>query len=139
MLLMVPGDSEHGFCAETASIWQLIGVGLRIFMIIIPIVLIILGVKDLGQAVVSNEEKQINKTMKKFGIRVVAAVAIFFVPNIIGYLFTLIGGFTDAKDDYRICSKCIAHPLQKGKQTDTDTCQYYIDHSDGGASGVPKN
>lgn len=133
MLIMVPGESGAGFCANTANIWQLVGIGFLIFRIVIPIILIILGAKDLGQAVISNDEKEVSKSAKKFGMRVVAAVAVFFIPTLVGYVFTLIGEFSDAKDDYKICSTCITKPTSKKS---VGSCNYYIDLQ--GLKGIPE-
>ena len=71
-----PGSvgSSAGFCANTASIWQLVGVVLLIFKIVIPIILIILGMIDLGKAVISSDEKAIQKSAKTLAFRIIAAV-----------------------------------------------------------------
>ena len=71
------------FCAETANIWRLVGYFLMVFKIAIPIILIVLGMIDLGKAVISSDDKAISKSIKSLAMRVVAAVCIFFVPTII--------------------------------------------------------
>ena len=53
------------FCASTANIWQLIGYVLLVFKIVIPILLIVFGMLDLGKAVVASKDDEIKKSIKK--------------------------------------------------------------------------
>ena len=50
---ITPGDYNSGFCANTANIWQIVGIILLVVKIVIPILLIIWGMLDLGKAVVA--------------------------------------------------------------------------------------
>ncbi len=118
----------NGFCARTADIWQLVGVILLIFKIVIPIILIVLGMIDLGKAVVSSDEKAIQKSAKTLGLRIVAAVCIFFVPSLISFVFSVISAFNnDVKADFDVCKTCIVHP---NKKEGTGTCSYYVGQID---------
>ena len=45
------------FCYKTANIWQIIGYVFLILKIIITLILIILGIIDVGKAVISSDEK----------------------------------------------------------------------------------
>lgn len=100
------------FCKDTAEIWQLVGQFLLVFKIVIPIILIVLGMIDLGKAVISSDEKAISKSAKSLALRIVAAVVIFFIPTLIGAVFKLVGQFkTDEyQQDYEICKTCITKP-----------------------------
>ena len=74
------GQGVGGFCWQSAAVWQFVGVLLLVFKIVIPIILIVLGAVDLGKAVISDKEEAINKQIKIFTRRLIAAVAIFFIP-----------------------------------------------------------
>lgn len=102
------------FCAQTSDIWRTIGYFLLVFKIVIPIILIILGMVDLGKAVISSDDKAISKAAKSLLMRVIAAVAIFFVPTIVSFVIQLVGG---TEGDYDVCAKCISSP---GGETCTD-------------------
>ena len=39
-----------GFCSQTANIWQVLGYVVMIFKIVIPLLLIVFGMVDLGKA-----------------------------------------------------------------------------------------
>ena len=100
-----------GFCANTANIWQLVGYALLVFKIVIPIILIVMGMLDLGKAVVASKADEVKKATTSLALRAVAVVVIFLIPTIISFLIGIIGGFTqEAKDDYKICSSCITNP-----------------------------
>lgn len=63
----------------------------------IPIILIILGMLDLGKAVVASKEDEIKSAQKLLIKRAIYAVAIFFVVLIVQLVFGLL---SNAGDDY---------------------------------------
>ncbi len=96
------------FCTGTKSIWALIGKVLFIFKIVIPILIIIFGMMDLGKAVVAAKDDEIKKAVKMLAMRAVAGVIIFFIPTLIGFVFKIVDGFSDVQNDYDVCAKCIS-------------------------------
>ncbi|MEG1009517.1 MAG: hypothetical protein RSF67_06885 [Clostridia bacterium] len=111
MLFMVVGEAANGFCSGTADLWQFVGMILLVFKIVIPIILIVLGMIDLGKAVISSDDKSINKAAKALAMRVIAGMLIFFIPSVISFVFTLVSAFnTDLKSDYDVCKNCITNP-----------------------------
>lgn len=106
------GTLRNGFCAASADIWQVVGWILLVFKIVIPVILIIMGMIDLGKAVVAGKDDEIKKYTKSLAIRGVSAVLIFFIPTIIGLIMGLVGNFSSsgAEADYNVCKKCITNP-----------------------------
>ena len=124
MLLL---DTASQFCHDTARIWGLLGYVVLVIKIAIPLILIILGMIDLGKAVISSEDKAVSKSATKLLWRVIAAIVIFFIPTIVSAVFALIGSFqSELADDYKICRECIEHP-RKGSSSEEGTCRYYVD------------
>ena len=111
------------FCEGSAEIWQIVGWFLFVVKIVIPIILIILGMLDLGKAVVASDDKAIQKSAKSFLMRVIAAVAVFLIPTVVGLVFKMIGSFTDAQSQYDICKACITAP-------GSESCTQYITGTD---------
>lgn len=111
MLLAEVGTSS-GFCRESAGMWQVVGWILLVFKIVIPIMLIILGMIDLGKAVVASKDDEIKKSIKSLAMRAIAAVVIFFIPTLITIVMGLVSNFASsgAKADYEVCRKCITNP-----------------------------
>ncbi len=107
MLIMVPS-----ICSELWEVWQIIGWVLFVFKIVIPLIIILFGVIDLGKAVVASKDDEIKKSVKSLAMRAVAGIVIFFVPIIVGAVFSLVTEFTEEpyKTEYGICATCISHP-----------------------------
>lgn len=107
MLIMAPnlcGD-------EMGQFWQVIGWVLWIFKIVIPVLIIVFGMIDLGKAVVASKDDEIKKAMKSLAMRAVAGVVIFFIPALVGVIFSMVENFnTQVKGQYDICKKCIVNP-----------------------------
>jgi len=114
-----PGVEGIGFCANTANVWQIVGYALLVFKIVIPILLIIWGMLDLGKAVIAAKDDEIKKATKSLAFRAISAVVIFFIPTIVGMLLGLISNFSSsgAKADWDDCRKCITNP-------NGDDCSY---------------
>lgn len=102
-----------GFCYKTASIWQLIGYAFLVLKIVVPLIIIILGIVSLSQAIISNDEKQINKMAISLIKKIVLGAFIFFIPLIVSAMFSLLGLFIDFKSDFLNCLNCITAPRRK--------------------------
>ena len=123
-----PGNS-YGFCANTANIWQIAGYILLVFKIIIPILLIVWGMLDLGKAVVAAKDDEIKKATKSLAFRALAGVLIFFIPTIVSVIIGMVSNFADsgAKEDYNVCRACLTNPY------DGECDSYAQDAWNGGA------
>lgn len=107
------------FCYRTADVWQFVGQIIFILKILIPIVIIVFGMIDLGRAVVDSDEKIMSKALKLLFKRIVIGIAIFFVPIIIKVVFGMILGFSEEmKNDAWNCVACLTDPYN---ETDCDT------------------
>lgn len=104
------GREAIGFCANSANIWQVVGYVLLVFKIVIPILLIIFGIMDLGKAVVGSKDDEVKKSIRSLAMRAIAAAVIFFIPTLVSLIFGLISTFGELKDDFDICRKCITSP-----------------------------
>ncbi|MBQ6686936.1 MAG: hypothetical protein IJN03_00240 [Bacilli bacterium] len=115
-MLIMAGANQ--FCADTWEIWQFVGYILMIFKIVIPLLLLILGMFDLGKAVVASDDKAIKKATTQLAYRAVAAIVIFFVPTIIGFVFSIVNGFNNdaaVKANYTKCKDCLVSPTNNTK------------------------
>ena len=102
------------FCKDTAVIWQFIGYIMMIFKIVIPLLLLIFGMFDLGKAVVASDDKAISKATQALVKRAAAAIIIFFIPTLVGFIFSIVAGFDeDIKKNYTVCKECIVSPTKE--------------------------
>ncbi len=95
------------FCAETANIWKVLGWVVFIMKIVIPLLLIIFGMLDLGKAVISSDEKAMSKAVGTLIKRFIAAVVVFFVPSLVSALFNVLVGINFSSEDSSICITCV--------------------------------
>ena len=107
--------TENGFCKATANVWQILGYVLLVFKIVIPLLLIIYGIIDLGKAVIASKDDEIKKATTSLTKRAIAAVVIFLLPTIVSFIMGIISDFNDRKADFDICKKCITNPGGKGE------------------------
>ncbi len=91
------------FCSETIEIWRLVGKILNVFKIVIPLLVIIYGMIDLGKAVVASKDDEIKKAAKQLLIRIIAGICVFFVPTIVAFAF----GLANNTPDGTVCVNCI--------------------------------
>ncbi len=79
-------------CSVLMPVIRLIKHGLiPIIQIGIPIILIVLGMFDLGKAVVASKEDEIKAAQKLLIKRVIYAIAIFFVVFLVNAVFSIVG------------------------------------------------
>ena len=104
------GSETGGFCASSANIWQTVGYILMVFKIVIPILLIVFGMIDLGKAVIASKDDEIKKPTKSLMFRAISAVIIFFIPTLVGVIMGIVGNFSSVRDDFNVCKSCIADP-----------------------------
>ena len=102
----VSGEASE-FCSDTSPIWRFAGYILYMIKIIVPLIIIVLGIIDLFKAVTSNDEKAISKAAFAVGKRIIMGVAIFFVPTIVSFVFSLVAA---DKSNYKTCVDCLLHP-----------------------------
>ena len=99
-----------GFCSQTANIWQVLGYVVVIFKIVIPLLLIIFGMIDLGKAVISSDDKAISKAVSQLVRRFIAAIVVFFIPTIVSALFNALSIMSESEQaDYNVCVQCVTN------------------------------
>ncbi len=96
-----------GFCTNTSNIWSILGYIVMVFKIIIPLLLIVFGMVDLGKAVVSSDEKAISKAVSTLIKRFIAAVVVFFIPTLVSAIFNVLGILNSS--EYNTCVQCVTN------------------------------
>lgn len=70
----------------------IISLAVNIIKIVVPILLIIWGMLDLGKAVMAQKEDEIKKGQQTFIKRIVAAAIVFFIVTIVQLVVDLVAG-----------------------------------------------
>ena len=97
-----------GICDDLAPLISLVKNGIiPLIQIGIPIILIILGMFDLGKAVMASKEDEIKSAQKLLIKRAIYAVAIFFVVLLVQLVFGLVAdnsaGAANAATNWTSC------------------------------------
>ncbi len=90
-------------CSNLAPFLQIVGYVVTIFKIVIPILLIIFGMLDVGKAVIASKPDEVTKSIKGFAMRCIAGILVFFLPSIVAVLLDAVAqtngsDVTDTKD-----------------------------------------
>ena len=101
------------FCTGLSPFLQLVGSVLHIFKILIPLILIIVCIIDIGKIILSSKNE--NKgAFKNMVMRIIACVLLFFVPAIFMLIFGFVSGYNKVKEesgiDYSVCYDCLFFP-----------------------------
>ena len=109
-MLILDTISGQTFCETTAPLWGLLGIAITAIKVVIPIILIVMGMLDMGKAVTSGKDDEVKKQLKVFLFRAIAAILVFFVPTIVGMIMQAVNSATksDATKDtcgYKDCIK----------------------------------
>lgn len=73
---------------------------------VIPVILIVLGMIDLGKAVTSNDEKQMKEAQKTLIKRVIYAVLVLFIVAIVRFVFSALAPTDESKTKVSGCINC---------------------------------
>jgi hypothetical protein len=73
---------------------------------VIPVILIVLGMIDLGKAVTSNDEKQMKEAQKTLIKRVIYAVLVLFIVAIVRFVFSALAPDDNSKKSVSGCINC---------------------------------
>ena len=93
---------------DIATIPKLTSTVVTIIQWVIPVILIVLGMMDLGKAVTSNDEKQMKEAQKTLIKRVIYAVLVLFIVAIVRFVFSALAPDTNANGNTKnTISGCI--------------------------------
>lgn len=102
------------FCSEekVMNATRTVGYFLYIARLFIPLIVAVMGMRDLFRAVTGGDEKSAGQAAKKLGIRIAIGLAVFFVPAILHAVLTAIDDFNAILGDYKICELCLLDPFK---------------------------
>ena len=92
------GSTSCGDVCVPDSILDIIRTVVNIIKIGVPVILIILGMIDMGKAVATQKEEEIKKGQKTLMSRCIAAAIVFFVVSIVTLLVNIIDSSSKNQD-----------------------------------------
>ena len=100
-------------CDENSikTVMRLFGYVLLIARVAVPLIIIGLGTFDLAKSVIDKDEKSLTKQIKQLGIRILAGLIVFFVPNIVAVVFSMSDKLNIIETgQYKTCADCLLKP-----------------------------
>lgn len=94
------------YCADIAPIINLIKKGIiPVFQIVIPIIIILFGMIDLGKAVIASKDDEIKKAQGMLIKRIIYGVVIFLLVFLVTAVFNIFVSSTGVSEgnDWRAC------------------------------------
>lgn len=102
----------NDFCTKMSGMLKIVGWVVTVFKFVIPLIIVIYGMIDLGKAVVASKDDEIKKAAKQIGIRLAAGILIFFIPSLVMLVFGWISEYNNLMSDaeFQVCEACILKP-----------------------------
>lgn len=99
---------------DIRKVLKIFGYIILIAKVAVPLIIIGFGTFDLFKSVVDKDEKSLGKQVKQLGIRVVAGIIVFFIPNFVNALF----GISDKLNiietaQFKTCASCLLDPTNE--------------------------
>lgn len=116
---VVAATDWENICADAniKKTVQTVGYVIQLIKWIVPMLIIVLGMVDLGKAVISNDDKAIPKASKALIRRFIAGIVVFFIPTILLASLNMISNFSKSNTTkagtgtFINCSKCLFDPF----------------------------
>lgn len=139
-------DTDMEFCLDTSAIWQFVGYILLALKTIVPLVIIIFGIIDLAKAVASSDDKAVTKATSSIVKRIIMGIAIFFIPTIVSFVFSMLKNAAPIISGAEECQVCLLRPTSEDcedyvstAETNRDKRKEYTYNKENGSEGEPSN
>lgn len=89
------------------KVMKIISIIFIILKILVPLILIVTGIIELSKSVISEDDKELSKSLTTFVTKLLVGICIFFLPSVMSSFVDLIDGSQEVKSDFAVCTKCI--------------------------------
>lgn len=110
-------------CTTLKPFLNIVGYVVIIVKIVVPILLVVFGMLDVGKSVIASKPDEVTKNLKSFAMRCIAAVLIFFIPSIVSVLINAVaetgqsgeatGDNSNANSNWLTCWQYVLKPGSK--------------------------
>ncbi len=107
MYFLEQTTTDCGGISVPNSLINIVSTIVTLIKIGVPIILIVLGMLDMGKAVASQKEDEIKKGQKILISRCIAAGITFFVVAIVQLLFSIVNGGTEGDSTWSCIDKFV--------------------------------
>ena len=100
---------------STLRTFKIVYIVLNIIKIIVPIIIIIIGTKDMMNVALTGKDEEMKLATKQLIKRIIAGLIVFLLPTIIDTVFRISASYEKTPSEFSSCSVC----LTNGKECDT--------------------
>ena len=99
-------------CAEPSvkRVLKFFGTLIFILKLAVPFIIITKGTFLFYNAVIKGESKDLTKSAKEFGGKIVLGITVFFIPSLINGALGLYNDWASVKSEYTDCATCLLDP-----------------------------
>lgn len=102
-------DTASDVCEKLSPVWTIFGYIIFAIKIVVPLLLVITGMITMAQAVMKQKEDEIKKAQQLLVHKLIAAVLVFLVVQIVSIVVNLVSG-----PEWKSCAKCATNPFKSG-------------------------
>ena len=115
--MILDGMSSLSFCEREGILrtFKIIYLLLNIIRVLVPVIIIIIGTKDLMNAVLQSNTDEMKKAPSIFIKRLIAGLIIFLIPSLLDTVFNMVASYENNPTEFAGCSVC----LTNGNDCDT--------------------
>ena len=108
----------NGLLEMNVMIPNIVSLLVTLVKIVVPVLLILFGMLDLGKAVMAQKEDEIKKSQGVFVKRLISAALVFFVVMIVQTVFNLV-----AKQETKVwnCVSCLINGVSSDVDVDANS------------------
>jgi hypothetical protein len=96
-------------CLKLSELLRITGYLITIIKILVPIILIFIGIKNLAKTIIDGKSETIKKSFVQFVKNLIAGLIVFLIPTFIPYLFSSLIDNYD-KTSAKMCNTCLFEP-----------------------------
>ena len=102
-------NPNQAICHEVAVLRaiRIIAIVIMVIKIMVPVLLIVMGIKDLAKAVIQGDDGDIKNFFPLFMARLCTGVFVFFIPACVHAIMSVAHGYDNTKSKFTDCGKCL--------------------------------
>lgn len=107
-LALITGDAVT-FCKDpnVLKAFKIVATIIMIIKILVPVIIIITGIKSLATAVITEDDSALKKSAYTLMVKVFVGAFIFFIPTVIHAVMEVAHGYDKTKSQFTECGQCL--------------------------------
>lgn len=102
---------KYVFCQDpnVLKAFRILGYFVFVAKILVPVILIIIGIKNLANAVLDSDDKASKSAVIDLIKKTLTAAFVFFIPSIVNAVFSLVNNYSKTEATFTNCGTCVTN------------------------------